>query len=77
MPVTRTATRALRKSLRKQTVNVRRKKTMKTAVKSLIKTPSVKNLSEAYSQIDKAVKNNLVQKNKAARMKSSLSSQVK
>lgn len=77
MPVTRTATRALRKSQRKQIVNLRRKKNMRNSIKLLSKDPSSKSLSETFSQIDKAVKHNLIHKNKASRLKSSLSSLIK
>ena len=73
MPVTRTATRALRKSERKHVVNNKRKKILNKSVKEVVAKPSAATLSEAFSQIDKAVKNQLIHKNRAARMKSSLS----
>lgn len=46
---------------------------MKTAVDAVKKEKDVKKLPEAFSAIDKAVKQHLVHKNKAARIKSALS----
>ncbi|MFA5934125.1 MAG: 30S ribosomal protein S20 [Candidatus Paceibacterota bacterium] len=80
MPITRSAKRALRGSLRKKSVNDRRKKTMKEVskkVEKLVKdkkvTDAKKMLSQAYKAIDKAVKRGVIKKNTAARKKSRLS----
>lgn len=45
---------------------------MRTAVKSFGENPSVENLSEAFSRIDRAVKRNLIHRNTAARRKARL-----
>lgn len=77
MPVTTSARKALRNSARKQTNNTRVKSQMKTAVKTFTESPTVDTLKEAYRRIDRAVKNNLLHRNKAARHKSQLSRKLK
>lgn len=80
MPITRSAKKALRGSLRKKEVNDRRKKTMKEVSKNVEKLVKAKKkdeakklLSDAYSKIDKAAKKGVITKNTAARKKSRLS----
>lgn len=73
MPVTKSAKKALRVSLRKQTINVRVKSQMKTAIDAFKKTPSLVNLSAAFSRIDRAAKHKLLHRNTAARRKAVLS----
>ncbi len=77
MPILKNAKKALRVSKRKTVINSRVKSKMRTAVKQMGKAPSADSLRAAYSSIDKAVKNKLVKKNKAARMKSQLSKLAK
>jgi small subunit ribosomal protein S20 len=79
MPITQSAKKALRGSLKKKAVNDRRNKTMKDAVKKVEKlvktkdTPSTKaELSLAYKAIDKAAKTGIIKKNTASRKKSRL-----
>lgn len=50
---------------------------MKTMVDKVRKAPSMEALASAYSAIDTAVKNKLVHKNKAARLKSQLNNLVR
>ncbi len=73
MPVTQSAKKALRVSLRKQTMNTRVKSQMKTAIDAYKAQPSTTGLSEAFSRIDRLVKHNLLPRNTAARRKSLLS----
>ncbi|MBU1046699.1 30S ribosomal protein S20 [Patescibacteria group bacterium] len=84
MPVIKSAKKALRGSEKKRIFNLRRKRTMKDAVKTVTKLVSTKDekgamdkLSIAYKAIDKAVKRGVVKKNTAARKKSVLARSIK
>lgn len=77
MPITSSAKKALRVSKRKQVVNTRVRSQMKTAVKRFTLEKTADNLGNAFSAIDKAVKNNLLHRNTAARRKSSLNKELK
>lgn len=86
MPITQSAKKALRNSLRKRSFNGRRKKSADEAIKSLKKflasdkkdkKEAMKMLSVAYATIDKAVKSGTFKKNTASRKKSRLSLMVK
>jgi small subunit ribosomal protein S20 len=76
MPILKNAKKALRVSKRKNIVNGRIKSRMKTAVDKVKKSPSQVNLALAFSAIDRAVKKNILHKNKAARLKSGLSKKL-
>ena len=80
MPITKSAKKALRVSLRKKAVNDRTKKVLKEGSKAVQKLATAKqwkeakaSLSTAYSVIDKAVKKGVIKKNTAARKKARLS----
>jgi len=80
MPITRSAKKALRQSMRKKAVNDRRKKTMKDTIKKVEKLVKEKKTADAkkmlpvaYQAIDKAAKQGVIKKNNAARKKSRLS----
>jgi ribosomal protein S20 len=73
MPILANAKKALRVSKKKAANNRRTKSLMKTFVDKVLKTPTAASLSEAFSQVDKAVKKNVIHRNKAARVKSRLS----
>ena len=70
--ILKNAKKALRVSERKNIVNRKVKSQVKTAIDQAIKEPSQENLAKASSKIDRAVKKNLMHKNKAARVKSRL-----
>ena len=72
MPILKSAKKALRVSKRKNKINRKLKSQVKTVIDQVKKTPSSENLSLASSKIDRAVKKNLIHKNKAARLKSKL-----
>jgi len=72
MPILKSAKKALRVSKRKNKINRKLKSQVKTVIDQVKKTPSAENLSLASSKIDRAVKKNLIHKNKAARLKSKL-----
>ncbi len=83
MPITKTAKRALKKSLKRREINVLKKAVLKKAEKKFLKTLASNNNEEAkkilnvlYKLLDKAVKTNLIKKNKAARDKSRLAKKL-
>jgi small subunit ribosomal protein S20 len=73
MPKIKAAKKALRSSVKKAAHNLELKERFKLIAKKLNKT-SVKNqeklMSEYFSALDKAAKNHVIHKNKAARLKS-------
>lgn len=77
MPILKNAQKALRVAKKKTTINQVVKSRMKTMVDIVKKTPSQESLSKAFSAVDRSVKNHLIHKNKAARVKAQLSKLVK
>jgi small subunit ribosomal protein S20 len=77
MPITVGAIRKQRSDLRKAAVNKAVKSNYKEAVHDVRIKPSAENLSEAFRQLDRAAKNKVIHKNKAARLKSRLSKLLK
>ncbi|MBL7036353.1 30S ribosomal protein S20 [Candidatus Microgenomates bacterium] len=73
MPVTKTAKRALRGSKRKKIVNDRTVANLESSVRKAKETKTQKAISKASSYADRAVKDNIIHKNKAARIKKQLS----
>lgn len=82
MPNTKSAKKALRVAETRRKVNLARTFKIKTALKNLrkglVSTPEDNQnlLAKAYSALDKAVKTNLIHRNKANRKKSRLSAMV-
>lgn len=74
MPVTKSAKKALRRDQRRRKINLKIKIPLKKAIKTARKGPTQKTLGKAFSWLDQAVKKHLIHKNKAARLKSRLSS---
>ena len=77
MPVTKTAKRALRSSKRKAFGNSVVAIKLEKALRLAKETKAAKNILEAISLADRAAKQNIIHKNKAARIKSSLSKLAK
>ena len=83
MPITKSAKKAIRGSLRKKVLNDARKKAVKDIikkVKKLAKTDkkeALKMLPTAFQAIDKAAKRGVIKKNNAANKKSHLSRLLK
>ncbi len=77
MPVTKTAKRALRGSKRKEKVNTQLRTRLEIAIRLAKRETSKKTVTEAISLVDRAAKKGLFHKNKAARLKSSLSKLTK
>jgi small subunit ribosomal protein S20 len=79
MPITRSAKKALRQSLRRRTRNLKRKEAYKNAAKNLKKLTAAgkvddarKLLPQLYKVLDKAAKTRVIHQNKAGRLKSRL-----
>lgn len=83
MPITQSAKKAIRGSLRKKAYNDARKRAMKEIIKKfekLAKTDksgAMKMLPTAFQAIDKAAQKGVIKKNNAANKKSRLSRLVK
>jgi small subunit ribosomal protein S20 len=83
MPITKSAKKAIRGSLRKKVFNDQRKRAMKEIIKKIEKIAkidkagAVKILSSAFQSIDKAAQKGVIKKNNAARKKAHLSKLVK
>lgn len=73
MPVTKTAKRALRGSKRKTQVNLVLIKNLEMAIRSAKKSKNLEKIRKAISLADRAAKKKTLHKNKAARIKSTLS----
>ncbi len=72
MPVTKTAKRALRSSAKKAQANFLRIKDLQTSLRLAKKSKKENDVKKVLSLVDRAVKKNLLHKNKASRMKSRL-----
>jgi len=77
VPITASAKKALRQSIKRRAKNLRKSNNYKSAVKELKKLASSGQtkatqalLAKAYKAIDKAAKTGVIKKNKAARLKS-------
>lgn len=83
MPITQSAKKAIRGSLRKKAFNDQRKRTMKEIIKEVEKivkqdkVAAAKMLGSAFQAIDKAAQKGVIKKNNAARKKARLSRLVK
>ncbi len=83
MPITQSAKKALRQNVTRRARNLRRKRTMKDAVKTYRKLVAEKKLDEAkallpqvYQTLDKTAKAGTIKKNAASRLKSRLTKLV-
>lgn len=73
MPITKSALKALRQADRRTETNRPIRSRVKTSIDKLNASKTPDALSTAFSAIDKALKRNLMHRNKAARLKSKLS----
>ena len=73
MPRIKSAKKKLRKDIKRTRRNQEYRLKIKKAVKAVIKKGDKELLKKAYSIIDKAVKEKIIHKNKAARIKSRIS----
>ncbi len=72
MPISASAKKSLRVAERRAVEN----KAMKARLKNQLKKTSAETLGEMFSLLDKATKNHLMHKNKAARLKSRLAKRL-
>lgn len=87
MPITQSAKKAIRGSLRKKAFNDQRKKVMKEIIKKIERIAkaglkgseeeAIKMLAEAFQAIDKAAQKGVIKKNNAANKKSRLAKLIK
>lgn len=73
MPIKESAKKALRQSIKRRKINLKKKSAIKEVVK---KTTDDKGMPKAQSIIDKAAKTGYIHKNKAARLKSRLAKKI-
>jgi small subunit ribosomal protein S20 len=83
MPNTKSAAKAMRQSIRRRVRNIKSKDMFKSAVKevrTLItagkKSDAMDAVKKAMSTLDKAVKRNVIHKNKSSRLKSRLAKAI-
>lgn len=72
MPVIKSAIKKQRQDKKRQKQNENVEQKMNEVYKKALKTKSEKTVASAFSAIDKAVKANIIHKNKAARLKAKL-----
>ena len=79
MPNTKSAIKAMRQSIRRRVRNIKSKDKFKAAVKEVRKfitagkkSEAMEAMKKAMSTLDKAVKTNVIHKNKSSRLKSRL-----
>lgn len=77
MPIIKSAIKRMKQTAKRRERNVGIKRDIKTAVKAFLAKPSAKALSAAQSEIDTAVKKNLINKATAARRKAALAKTAK
>jgi ribosomal protein S20 len=73
MPIIKSAIKRAKQTIKRNERNVGIKREIKEAVKAFMAKPTAATLSKAQSEIDTAVKKNLLNKNTAARRKANLS----
>ena len=76
MPVTKTAKRALRSSLRKKSVNAKILSRLEISLRKAAKSGKKVDVSKAVSMTDIAAKKKIIHKNKAARIKARLNKNI-
>ena len=72
MPIIKSAIKRMKQTVVRRERNVGIKRDIKEATKAFLADPSAKTLSAAHSELDTAVKKNLLKKNTVARRKSHL-----
>lgn len=73
MPAIKSARKKLRVDKKRTSANKKMEASINVSIKKAQRKPTPKSIREAFSNVDKGVKKNIVHKNKAARIKSRLS----
>jgi len=77
MPISLSAKKSLRKSLKNKKVNVSFKTKLKSIIKKFSAKPTEDGLNDVYSVLDKAIKNKIYHANKVSRLKAKYSKSAK
>jgi len=84
MPITKSAKKALRQSLRRRERNLKRKRALQKVLKTFVRLVGAKKIEEAkmfspqvQKALDKAAKTGIIKKNTASRKKSRLAKLLK
>jgi small subunit ribosomal protein S20 len=77
MPISLSAKKSLRKSLKNNRDNVLFKTKLKLTVKKFLVKPTTDSLKEVHSILDKAVKKGIFHKNKTSRLKANYAKKLK
>lgn len=77
MPIIKSAKKRVRVAKKAAVRNSKTKRSLKTALKSFVKSPSGASHASAQSNLDKAVKKGIIHKNKAARLKKQAAAKAK
>lgn len=77
MPIIKSAKKRVRTSRKAAVRNSKTRRSLRTALKSFVKSPTAKGHSSAQSNLDKAVKKGVIHKNKAARLKKQAAKKAK
>lgn len=77
MPIIKSAKKRVRTARKAAIRNSKTRRSLKSALKTFAKKPAAASLSEAQSNLDKAVKKGVIHKNKAARLKKRAAAKAK
>jgi ribosomal protein S20 len=77
MPIIKSAKKRVRTARKAATRNSKTRRGLKDALKTFTRKPAAIALSEAQSELDKAVKKGVIHKNKAARLKKRAAAKAK
>jgi ribosomal protein S20 len=77
MPIIKSAKKRVKVAKKATIRNSKTKRSLRTAIKNLVRSPSSKSHTEVQSNVDKAAKKGVIHKNKAARLKKQASAKAK
>lgn len=77
MPIIKSAIKRVKQATKRRERNIAIKKDIKQATKAFLANPTTEGLAKAQSELDKAVKKNLLKSNTAARRKAALAKTAK
>ncbi|MDL2363566.1 MAG: 30S ribosomal protein S20 [Patescibacteria group bacterium] len=77
MPIIKSAKKRVKVARKAAVRNSKTKRSLRAAIKSLVKSPTSKSHTTVQSNVDKAAKKGVIHKNKAARLKKQASAKAK